>query len=61
MLEVIKQQVTIPVFVMLRPRGGDFLYTNEEYDVIKSDLRHLKAAGADGVVIGILKRYIQQL
>lgn len=54
MLKVIKQKSPIPVFVMIRPRGGDFLYTEEEFEVMKEDVKILKEAGADGVVFGIL-------
>lgn len=58
MLKVIKQKSPIPVFVMIRPRGGDFLYTEEEFEVMKEDLKILKEAGADGVVFGILTRFV---
>ncbi|KAK6174538.1 hypothetical protein SNE40_017794 [Patella caerulea] len=55
MLKIIKQYVRIPVFVMIRPRGGDFLYDEEELEVMKQDILELKAAEADGFVFGILK------
>ncbi|XP_046552671.1 copper homeostasis protein cutC homolog [Haliotis rubra] len=54
MLKVIKKKVQIPVFVMIRPRGGDFLYSDLEMEVMKQDIEELKQAGADGFVIGIL-------
>ena len=54
MLRLVKEVVDIPVFVMIRPRGGDFLYSDMEFKVMKEDLQFLKANGADGVVFGIL-------
>ncbi len=43
-----------PIFPIIRPRGGDFLYTQAEYDVIKADLLMVKELGYPGAVIGIL-------
>ena len=54
MLSTIKKNIKIPVFVMLRPRAGDFLYTDEEYQVIEEDLKCLKESGADGFALGLL-------
>lgn len=54
MIAVVRNNINIGLQVMLRPRGGDFLYTKEEYEVIKSDLKIAKQLGADGVVIGFL-------
>ena len=45
---------TIKINVMIRPRGGDFCYSDEEFEVMKEDLISLKNAGADGIVFGIL-------
>ena len=54
MLKVIKKNIKIPVFAMLRPRGGDFLYSDQEYLVMAEDLVCLKEAGADGFAFGLL-------
>ncbi|XP_064125528.1 copper homeostasis protein cutC homolog isoform X2 [Loxodonta africana] len=53
-LQVVKQCVQIPVFVMIRPRGGDFLYSDREIEVMKTDIRLAKLYGADGLVLGAL-------
>jgi copper homeostasis protein len=42
------------VHVLIRPRGGDFVYSADEEDVMTRDIRAAKEAGADGVVIGAL-------
>ena len=43
-----------PVFPIIRPRGGDFLYTQAEYEVMKADLLLVKELGYPGAVIGLL-------
>lgn len=45
----------IPMYVMIRPRGGDFLYSSVEYDVMYEDVQAAKWLGADGVVFGLLE------
>ena len=47
--------VNIPVFPIIIPRGGDFLYTDAEYECIKTDLLLVKDLGYPGAVIGLLK------
>lgn len=54
LLRQIKQQSTIPVRCLMRPRGGDFLYTAEEIQQMAEEIRTLKSLGADGFVIGCL-------
>jgi copper homeostasis protein len=54
MLSHIKETVAIPVFVMIRPRGGDFVYSPGELDVMKKDIATFKSLGADGFVFGVL-------
>jgi copper homeostasis protein len=44
----------IKLYVLIRPRGGDFLYTDLEFEVMMADVRYCIEAGCDGIVIGIL-------
>src|ERR1700754_4058085 len=44
----------IKLYVLIRPRGGDFLYSGLEYEIMMADIRYCIEAGCDGVVIGIL-------
>ena len=45
----------LPVHVLLRPRSGDFLYTSDEFAVMRDDLLHARSLGASGFVLGILR------
>ena len=45
----------IDLFPIIRPRGGDFLYNDEEFEMMKTDIQICKNLGCDGVVFGILK------
>jgi copper homeostasis protein len=45
----------LPIHVLLRPRGGDFMYTNAEFNVMCEDLKHLRLLGARGAVLGVLR------
>lgn len=54
LLQVVKQYVKIPVYAMIRPRGGDFLYSDQEVEVMKKDIELMKSHGADGLVLGAL-------
>lgn len=54
LLELVRKRLQIDIFVMIRPRAGDFCYTAEEFAVMKADIQHAKELGADGVVFGIL-------
>ncbi len=44
----------IGLHVMIRPRGGDFLFDNDEFSIMEADIDAAKSEGADGVVIGLL-------
>ncbi len=54
MIAIVREQIRIGLQVMLRPRGGDFLYSAFEYTIMQHDLQIARAAGADGVVFGFL-------
>ncbi len=45
----------LPVHVLVRPRGGNFVYSASEIDVMRRDILHIKVLGAAGVVFGILQ------
>ena len=54
LLKQIRRVSRIPVRCLMRPRGGDFLYTNEETEQMVMEMAVLREAGADGFVIGCL-------
>ena len=49
-----RNNLTIVLHVIIRPRGGDFLYSGLEYDIMRSDIETCRKYGVDGVVLGIL-------
>lgn len=49
-----RKHLHISLYVMIRPRGADFLYSDDESEIMKEDVRMAKSLGADGVVFGIL-------
>jgi copper homeostasis protein len=54
MIAAARAATRIGLHVMIRPRGGDFCYTDAEYEIMKRDVGFAKDLGADGVVFGIL-------
>lgn len=52
--KLLREKINIPIFVMIRPRGGDFTYSDEEFAQMKSELIQLKTLNVDGFVFGIL-------
>ena len=54
LLQQIRTESDIPVRCLIRPRGGDFLYTNEEIMMMAAQIGHLRESGADGFAIGCL-------
>jgi len=53
-LKTVREKVSLPVFPIIRPRGGDFLYNKEEFEVIKKDIKLCKELGFEGLVTGLL-------
>jgi copper homeostasis protein len=53
-LRAVSTTISIPVFPIIRPRGGDFLYTDAEFEVMKNDITVCQELGFAGVVIGLL-------
>ena len=47
-------KLKIPVFMLIRPRAGDFVYTNKEFTLMKSDIIKFKKLGCSGIVSGVL-------
>ena len=47
-------KIKIPVKIMIRPRGGDFIYSDSEIDRMKSDIKYCKSIGVEEVVLGAL-------
>jgi copper homeostasis protein len=50
-----RRHLHVKMQVMIRPRGGDFCYSDTEFEIMKRDIAAAKQEGADGVVIGLLK------
>ncbi len=48
-----KEQVSIPIYPMIRPRGGDFLYSREEIGIMKQDIASCWALGCEGIATGV--------
>ena len=56
-IEIIQQarkNITLDLYVMIRPRGGNFVYSEAELDQMKSDIVNIKKLGVNGFVFGIL-------
>jgi copper homeostasis protein len=49
-----REKFSVSLYPIIRPRGGDFLYTDDEYDIMLHDTKLCKQLGCDGIVVGIL-------
>ena len=53
-IKAAREKLQIELYPIIRPRGGDFLYSADEFDIMKNDIKLCKKFNCDGVVIGIL-------
>jgi copper homeostasis protein len=51
-----REKLQIDLYVMIRPRGGDFLYSADDFQIMKNDIDVCKELGCDGIVTGILTK-----
>jgi copper homeostasis protein len=56
MMRAVRNQLHIPIFGMIRPRGGEFVYSEAEFAEMKLSIGEAKQARIDGVVLGILTK-----
>ncbi|HUE55168.1 MAG TPA: copper homeostasis protein CutC [Candidatus Udaeobacter sp.] len=55
LMRSVREMVRIPIFAMIRPRAGDFVYSDAEFAEMKREIAIVKELSLDGVVLGILK------
>lgn len=51
-----RKQLSIEICVLIRPRAGDFFYSDVEFDLMKKDILFCKQQGAEGIVVGVLNQ-----
>src|SRR5271167_4523584 len=54
LMRAVRERVRVPIFSMVRPRGGNFLYSEAEFEAMRRDLDLAKENRMDGVVLGLL-------
>jgi len=55
LIKKVIEDISIPVNVLIRPRSGDFSYSDAEFDIMKQDILFCKEQGCNGIVSGVLK------
>lgn len=55
LIQQCRSSFKLPLFPIIRPRAGDFLYTDEEFAIMLNDVQYCRSMGCDGVVLGLLK------
>jgi copper homeostasis protein len=54
LISQVRSRIQIDIFVMIRPRGGDFCYSPDEFDLMLHDILEARRLGADGIILGVL-------
>lgn len=54
MMKLVKEKIQVPIYAMIRPRGGDFKYSDAEFEIMVYDVILCLELGIDGIVFGIL-------
>ena len=56
LMHAVREHLSIPVFVMIRPRAGDFVYSDAEFSEMRRSIASAQESGIDGVVLGVLTK-----
>lgn len=56
LLQLVREHISIPVNVLIRPRSGDFTYSHLEFEIMKKDIALCRELGFDGIVSGVLSK-----
>src|SRR4051794_14874185 len=54
-IKKVREKISIKLYPILRPRSGNYFYSNEEFEIIKDDIEVCKQLGCDGISVGISK------
>ena len=55
-LQLVRERLSIPIHVLIRPRSGHFTYSDEEFEVMLANIDHCRKIGIDGIVSGVLTK-----
>ena len=55
-IKAAREKLSIGLYAMIRPRGGDFLYSDDDFEIMKKDVILCKQAGCNGIVTGVLTK-----
>jgi copper homeostasis protein len=55
LMQTVRRHVHAPIHVLIRPRAGDFCYSDRELEIMRDDIEAAKGFGMDGIVLGILR------
>lgn len=56
LIKKVLENISIPVHVLIRPRSGDFIYSDDEFEIMKENIQFCKEMGCAGIVSGVLQR-----